>query len=264
MTTHTDACIEAFPLFIPAVIASGEKYEANEKITKLVASIIFYVSKQTEVVPMMYDAKVVPLLLQRLAKHATLEEELIRYYICALSYIMVNDEVTRYTFEETDGMKVEDTWFHICTILYNHYQNCKIGAACCYLASSCTTTIEEVERLKKFNVPANMYDTVTHTIDNEFCSSTITGAFTFCYRILMSGFGHEILNHDDCVSMISKGMQAFPENIVIQLKGVKVLREYSLHKATVEMMKKNEAIERLVDSLNVAAASAVAFWQLRK
>ena len=175
---------------------------------------------------------------------------------------MVNDEVTRFTFEDSDGMKVEDTWSIICTILMNHFDHGKIGAACCFLASSSTSTIEDVERLKKYEVPANVYNTVKNNLE---VASTIRGAFTFCYRILMSGFGHDILDHDDCVSMISDGMQSFPENITIQLKGVKVLREYSLHKDTVDMMKKNAAIERLVDSLNVSndEVNSIAFIALR-
>ena len=123
-----------------------------------------------------------------------------------------------------------------------------------------TNNLTETEDSIKNN--NNVYNTVKNNLE---VASTIRGAFTFCYRILMSGFGHDILDHDDCVSMISDGMQSFPENITIQLKGVKVLREYSLHKDTVDMMKKNAAIERLVDSLNVSddEVNSIAFIALR-
>lgn len=93
-----------------------------------------------------------------------------------------------------------------------------------------------------------MYDAV---INNLEVRSTVLGAFTFCYRLLMSESGHHILNHDDCVDMISQGMLAFPLDVPVQLKGVKVLREYSLHKESVEQMKQNAAIECLIKSLNV-------------
>lgn len=262
MTSHTEACVDAFPHFVPVVLSCGEKYAEDKEITRLFAMILFYVSKQRSVVSQLYEAKVVPLVLARLAKFAELEEELIRYYICALSYIMVDDETTRYDFKDVEGVDVEETWYVVYSILYDHYTNGKIGAACCYLASISTGSPEDVKRLETQKVPGNVYDTV---VENLTVRSTVLGSFTFCYRLLMSSFGHEILDHDDCVSMISKGMMAFPEDIDVQLKGVKVLREYSLHKETVEKMKKNEAIERLVDSMNVASdeVNSIAFIALR-
>lgn len=50
-----------------------------------------------------------------------------------------------------------------------------------------------------------MYDTMTNNLEMR---STILGAFTFSYRLLMSEHGHGILNHGDCLDMISKGMHA--------------------------------------------------------
>ena len=262
MTEHTEACVDAFPHFMPVILSCGEKYAANAEVTELFAKILFHVSKQASVVAQLYEAKVVQLLVARLAKYAEMKEEVIRYYICALSYIMVDDETTRYDFKDVEGVNVDDALFIISSILYDHFKNGKIGAAYCYLVSTFTGSPEDVGRLKTQNVPGNVYDTV---MNNLTLRSTVLGAFAFYYRLLMSSFGHEILDHDDCMTVISHGMQSFPEDIPAQLKGVKVLREYSLHRETVEKMKTNETIERLVDSLNVASdeVNSIAFIALR-
>ena len=248
MTMHTEACTEAFPDFIPAVIGCQKQYAEDADVNMLFAKIVFYVSKQKSVVASLYDAKVVPMLLLRLKGHASLSEEEIRYLVCALSYIMVDDETTRYTFVGTEEMEVGDIWYLLSMILYEHFKNGKIGAACCFLMSTATAEDEDIKRLELNKVPGNVYDTMTNNLEMR---STILGAFTFSYRLLMSEHGHGILNHGDCLDMISKGMHAFPQDVAVQLKGVKVLREYSLHKETVKQMEQNGAIECLVESLNV-------------
>lgn len=248
MTEHTDACVEAFPNFIPAVIGCHELYGEDKEVNMLFAKVVFYVSKQAAVVSSLFDVQMASMLLTRLKKHAELTEEEVRYLICALSYIMVDDERTIHSFKEITTVDVEESWYLVDSILYEHFKNGKISAACCFLESTSTTEEEDIARLQKQSVPENVYDAV---INNSEVRSTVLGAFTFCYRLLMSESGHHILNHDDCVDMISKGMRAFPQDVTVQLKGVKVLREYSLHKESVEQMKQNAAIECLVESLNV-------------
>ena len=248
MTEHTDACVEAFPHFIPAVITCHELYSEEKDINMLFAKVMFYVSKQSAVVGELFDSQVASMLLTRLKKQKELEEEEIRYLICALSYIMVDDECTNHSFKEITTIDTEESWSLVNTILYEHFKNGKISAACCFLESISTTEEEDIARLQAQKVPEHVYDAV---INNLEVRSTVLGAFTFCYRLLMSESGHHILNHDDCVDMISQGMLAFPLDVPVQLKGVKVLREYSLHKESVEQMKQNAAIECLIKSLNV-------------
>ena len=132
-------------------------------------------------------------------------EEVVRFLICALSYIMVNDEETRNSFEESDGMSVESAWSLVFKILET-YRNGKIGAACAYLASTCASTEEGRRRLQEHNVWKLVYDTVDA---NQKMHSTVMGGFTFCYHLLMTEFGHGILDHNDCLHMISVGMKSF-------------------------------------------------------
>ena len=62
----------------------------------------------------------------------------------------------------------------------------KIGAACCFLMSTATAEDEDIKRLELNKVPGNVYDTMTNNLEMR---STILGAFTFSYRLLMSGIG---------------------------------------------------------------------------
>lgn len=68
--------------------------------------------------------------------------------MCALSYIMVDDETTRYTFVGTEEMEVGDIWYLLSMILYEHFKNGKIGAACCFLMSTATAEDEDIKRLE--------------------------------------------------------------------------------------------------------------------
>ena len=62
MTLHTEACVDAFPHFMPVILACGEKYADDAEITQLFAQIVFYVSKQHSVVSQLYEGKVMLLL----------------------------------------------------------------------------------------------------------------------------------------------------------------------------------------------------------
>ena len=246
MTCYVEACKDAFPHFVPVVLQVASKYDTKQEMIELVAHVLFDVSKNSAMVGQLYDAKVVPFLMQHLGRYEDISEGVVRYLVCALSYIMVDDESNRFQFE--DGLSWKDSWQLVFKILRQFYTNGKIGAACAYLASSLTSSDEGVALLDSEKVWDDVYNA---TRSEGAVEGTFMGSFTFCYLLLKKEIGHKILNHDDCLSMASQGMGRFPESVPLQLKGAKLLREYSLFEETVDLMRKNNAIEALVAALGV-------------